>query len=276
MVGTQFTRANVLVVVVLITHLFLGRSQVAIGQPTFVLDASLWQLQVSNADPVYRYNVGVRPWFSPNAVVESLIGPDGSVLVPSIGRNRISIQENAVPFSTIQEVFSGTWKFIERRDAELLEYEFTLPEITPDFFPEAPTIVSPIQGDTVGTDFILDWQYESGANPLGSAGQIGLTRGLTLLRRESIDPTSERIFLGFDPGFSEGEVTMRKGSSETRPLIIIPASLGADATFQSRLLGIAALSVPVTVTARIPEPTTIMLLGTAVVLLSATRRNRIT
>ncbi len=255
--------------------IFLAPSsaQITLDQHRFALSAILEQLSTRDGDPVYDFYVDVRPFLSDPADVESLIGPDGTIATADVLLDRHVIQGENLSLSAAQAAFTGVWTFTERRDTELLVYEFTLPEITTDLFPETPTIVSPMQGDTVGTEFLVDWEYASGVEPNGYLISVqGLGGGARAF--DPIDNTSQNVTASLNPGFSEADLTIRVGNPESQRFDIIPVTPGGDAMFSFRALSITAMSQPTTVTLRIPEPSTILLLGIAAPLL-ITRRRRL-
>ncbi len=253
----------------------LNNATQANAETRFSLTAILEEQQTLGGSPVYEFSVRANPFISPGAVVESLVSPNGIVGVEFFPSDSLWVQRENLDLSDAKEAFSGTWTFTERRGDELLAYEFTLPEITPDLFSETPTIVSPTDGDTVGTKFLLDWEYQSGAEPDGLSMSFTSTGGVRVIDRETIDSTSVNILLNLIPGVTESDLTISVGNSYSQPLDIISVSPNANATFAFDFLRIKAFSVPIDVTVRIPEPTTILLLGIAVPLLVTRRCTRI-
>ncbi len=274
--GIQTLRLFACAAIAVAACLNVWPSSKAMAQTQFSVVASLDQLPTREGDPVYRVNVTLTPSpLTPDAEVASLIAPDGTAGT-ELPTGTFRVLREDVSLSAAQSTFPGTWAFTERRGDEFLEYEFTLPEITPDLFPETPTILSPMDGDTVGTEFLLDWEYESGAEPSGFSLTGRLGEGIRTFNTDRIDPTSLNMVLGVDPGFSEGDLTLRIGNSDSQDIDIIPVTPGADATFFFRFVQVESLSLPINITARIPEPSTILLLGTAVPLLITRRRRPVT
>ncbi len=274
MTNTRSTRRRIFALLAIL--LGVANATQSFAQNTYTLAASLEQLATRNGDPVYDLYVIINTLTGTDAVVESLTAPDGTAGIEFFPNNALALRAENLSLLAAQSVFSGTWTFTERRGLELFDYEFTLPEITPNLFPETPTIVSPAHGDTIiGTEFVLDWEYPSGAEPSGSGVGSQGSAGVSVVELQTIDNTSANVLLEYDPSFSEGELTIRVGNQGSQDLDVIPVTPGGNATFSFEFLGITATSAPVTITARIPEPTTILLLGIAAPLLITRRRRRV-
>ncbi len=252
--------------------LFACAGDIARAQPSFSVTAFLVQEFTSGGVPLFKMLVQVRPFISPDSDILSLVAPDGTVGEKNNFFDRHSVNLHNLSLTAAQSTFSGTWKFTESRGSEEFDYEFTLPQITPELFPETPKIVSHRDGDIVQSGFLLDWAYESGVEILGPSSLLG-TNGVASLDRMMIDDTSTKVFFGLQEGISEGRITASVGRTESQPIDILPLSQGANATFAFKSLSITSNSVPIRLRA-VPEPATMTLLGLCTLVNMARRKKR--
>lgn len=234
--------------------------QDAIGLTRFSLSGSVSQSLEFNSDPVYQVAINVQPFLSQEGTeIHSLVAPNGTV-APTITPDWHGIFSDDLSLEEARSAFSGTWTFTEMRDGEPLQYEFDLPELTTSLFPPAPAIASPSEGEVVRSGFLLDWEYPTGRISNGYSFRSANSGGVSLGQFELLDDSSALLPLSFNEGVEEADLTLRIGQSQSQPFDVTPVSTGADATFVFRFVRIKSFSLPLTVTAQVPEPSAAALL----------------
>ena len=235
---------------------FAIAGQEASGQPSFSVVGTLRQAPTSDGSPLYRVSLSVRSRFNAReTAIESLVSPDGT-LATALSSDLHVVSADDLSSEEARSLFSGTWTFTEVRGGQPLQYQFDLPEVSTSLFPAAPVIVSPAEGDTVRSGFLLDLEYPGGRVG-GRLSYSYRTPGLGI--RPSLpgyvdSPTP--VPLTFSEGVTAAELTLRMGQTQLYFIDVMPVSPGADASFPLSAIVINSLSLPVTVTAvQVPEPT---------------------
>ena len=134
---------------------------------------------VQNAEPGGSVNYTVRPTIFGIAISKLLTAPDGTQLGSG---PFLDNQFTVATFADLSSRIFGDWTLLENSPNPLQEdstYRFTLsPFALDDVAHETPVIDSPLQGETVGSHFIVDWSYPSGETPTGRSMSWGSLPGV--------------------------------------------------------------------------------------------------
>lgn len=235
-----------------------------LAQSRFAVSATVDQVPASDGTFRYSFFTYAVPFISPEAQVTSLLGPDGTVGEPYVPRGRSIGLENAT-LSELQSAFTGTWTLAETRGAEELQYQFEIPELNLDSFSETPIVVSPSEGATVYSGFELQYGYASGNPPQVSNFRSAGDGGLREFDRERVSPTSFRYEFELKDGVEESTLSLEFGSQEFFFFNVTPKSPSADAVFSFESVILKSWSKPLTLTARVPEPYSGLLIAPALI-----------
>ena len=211
----------------------------------------------------------------------SLLAPGGHQFGPLFGAG--STPANGLSFSDIENDFFGTWTLNYRANpappTPIETYEFDVTAFSlDDVFNVAPTMVTPLDGATVGNEFLVDWEYPAGVTPPNSrAASVRGHFGVSVDFGE-FDETSVPISLTFDSGVTSSTFTLLAGSRDgLNDLVstVRPVDMAAPRNFNTEF-AFNNFTAPVRVTAlNIPEPSAIALTAFAAAgLIAAYRRRR--
>jgi hypothetical protein len=143
-------------------------------------------------------------------------------------------------------------------------YQFTIaPFIPADFFIAQPTIVRPAEGAVVPRDFVVEWKWPDGVTPPPTGQFISWGGGLNA--SENIGThgiNSIPVSVQFDPGYTQTELQVRAGSSQSLDHLVSPVTSTSPSPYWSFQVHLnhwnAAPVVGVTVL-NVPEPAGIVL-----------------
>jgi len=240
------------------------------ARTTYLAGGEIDQLSKAEGGFSYSINYSFFPFQGSDPERISLIAADGTQLEPTSSKYFFTLSD--LSLADLQSKVTGTWTFIEEKPtSEIFHYEFTLPDISSDNFPEIPVITSPSEGAVVTSPFNLEWILPSGNQPRGllSRRSFGTYSSIDLTGRGSATVSFE-----LPQGITEQSISLEIGQApgdNSLPFAVTPVTPGADSRFETRFLSVHSLTAPLNLIARVPEPTSLALALGMVTLLCSRR-----
>jgi len=238
------------------------------GATSCPLDIAVRQLGANGADP--SYTIGLRingigsVFFS-----GTFISPDG------VSHTLSQLNQTLTPVATFTDFanhYFGTWTIQDHPSpgSAVYSYQFTLSPFALDsVFHSIPQIVSPAEGATVGTTFVVDWQWSSTTAPIGEVSIFSGSASIPTVTATWSAAGGDATYVYPEDAVVPFPVTLREGAITNIGQFfsnIVPIGMPGPDTFSySTPPSFWDFSAPLTVTV-VPEPASIMLLGTGLTL----------